>query len=101
MIKPFGLYGVSFATCASYIAVFIYRYIDTKKYCKINLLCKEFIFGILLLILLVVTINWNNRIASIIIILSVILILILYKKTFTCFVASCLEIVKRGKTNEE
>ena len=32
-----GVYGAALATCISYISVYVYRIIDTKKYVKINM----------------------------------------------------------------
>ncbi len=97
LIKPFGLYGVSFATCISYIAVFIYRYVDTQKYCSINLLSKNFAFGIILLIFSVTIINCDNLISDIIVMINAILVLILYRKELIHFISRCLIIIKEWR----
>lgn len=56
MVIPWiGIMGAALATCISYIAVFIYRLIDTKKYIPINIKNKAFICGTILLALLLLT----------------------------------------------
>ena len=50
LIPSFKTYGAAFATMISYIAVFIYRIIDTKKYLKIEVSKNQVIYLLLLII---------------------------------------------------
>ena len=45
LIPIIGVYGAALATCVSYIAVFGFRLIHTKKYIRFNFLFKEYIIG--------------------------------------------------------
>lgn len=49
LIPAIGVYGAAFATCVSYISVFVFRLFHTKKYIKYNVNNKEFIVGSILL----------------------------------------------------
>lgn len=51
LIPNMGVYGAAIATCASYIIVFIYRVLYSKKYIKYNIYNEKFIVGILLLLI--------------------------------------------------
>lgn len=50
LIPFWKVYGAAFATCVSYIAVFVFRYYHTKKYMNYNIHTPEFIIGSGLLI---------------------------------------------------
>lgn len=49
LIPTIGVYGAALATCISYIAVFLFRLFNTRKYIKYNVIYKEFICGSILL----------------------------------------------------
>lgn len=49
MIPHIQVYGAAIATCASYILVFVFRLIHTRKYLKYNVKTKEFVFGTVML----------------------------------------------------
>ena len=51
LIPVFGIHGAAFATCISYISVFIYRYFDIRKYVVIRAFKKEYVIGYLIMIL--------------------------------------------------
>ena len=50
LIPSCGILGAAIATGASYIAVFVYRVIDTRKYIKINVCNKRHMAGFALLL---------------------------------------------------
>ena len=78
---PFmGIYGAALATVISYIAVFIYRYIDTKKYVRIYLKPR---YGLSLLLLLVscLTVFMPSYIAIPLQILEVIAIVLINRRS--------------------
>ena len=49
LIPHIQVYGAAIATCISYILVFVFRLIHTRKYLKYNVKNKEFIFGSIML----------------------------------------------------
>lgn len=51
LIPYIGVYGAALATCISYIAVFVFRAIHTRKYIKYYVITKEFVIGSILLVL--------------------------------------------------
>ena len=44
--------GAALATCISYITVFLYRSFDTRKYLNIDMLKKEYIVSVVLMIIM-------------------------------------------------
>lgn len=60
LIPIIGVYGAAFATCVSYIAVFIFRLIHTRKYIEYDVKNKEFIGGSILLILSSILLFWDG-----------------------------------------
>ena len=53
--------GASLATCVSYIGVFIYRIVDTKKYVKIKYLTKNKIMNFIILIAMAISTYVNQK----------------------------------------
>ena len=51
LIPQVGVYGAAFATCISYILVFVFRLFHTRKYIQYNINNKEFIVGSTALVL--------------------------------------------------
>lgn len=49
LIPHIQVYGAALATCVSYILVFVFRLIHTRKYLKYNVKNKEFILGSIML----------------------------------------------------
>ena len=49
LIPRWGVHGAAFATCVSYILVFLYRSIDTKKYMVIHVFHAKYLIGYALL----------------------------------------------------
>lgn len=49
LIPYIQVYGAAFATCVSYMLVFAFRLIHTRKYMKYNIKNQEFIFGSIML----------------------------------------------------
>lgn len=75
-IRKYGVMGASVATCLSYLAVFIFRLFDTRKYVKINIYNKKIILNLLIVIILSILIYINNIYILIIMILIFILLLL-------------------------
>ena len=51
LIPKVQIFGAAIATCISYIAVFIFRIIYSRKYIKYDILNAEFLFGTTLLVI--------------------------------------------------
>ena len=79
LIPKFNVQGAAFATCVSYIIVFIYRIIDTKKYVHIKFQ-KGYILPAVLLIVDSFFLFINNIFGFICQIIVLIITLIVYRK---------------------
>lgn len=91
LIPIWGVNGAAIATCISYIAVFFYRIFDTKKYISINYLNKNYILGIIILLLMSLSVFIEKTFGIIILILEFLLMLFISRKfIFEC----CLSIKK-------
>lgn len=64
LIKHIGLYAASIATLISYLAMTIYRYIDVKKYAKIEIELRTIIFIIISILLSTTTYYIRNNFIS-------------------------------------
>lgn len=82
LIPIVNVYGAAFATCISYIAVFAFRLVHTKKYIKYNINNKEFIGGSVFLILSSVSLFLDNYFGVIIQSIILLLAVWLYAKTW-------------------
>lgn len=51
LIPMIGVLGAALATCISYIAVFVFRLNDTKKYVKINFINKKRIIALIIILI--------------------------------------------------
>ena len=101
LIPKFGVFGAAIATCISYISVFVFRCFDTKKYLKIQILNKEKIFAIILLILSSLSIYIENDISNIILCCNLLLYIIVNYKFWIRIVKGCVSIViKKKKVNQ-
>lgn len=77
-IPLFNVYGAAGATCISYICVFIYRLIDTKKYVKIKW-NKNYILPIVFLLICCILLYIDNIYSFILQILVFLIMIIIYK----------------------
>ena len=91
LIPVLGVHGAAFATCVSYIIVFLYRVFDTKKYLTLNVFKMEYSIGYLLLIATAVTMAIPYRWGYGILFAEFIVILLINRE----FVVECLGAAKR------
>lgn len=83
ILIPFiGVYGAAFATCISYIAVFIYRVYDTKKYVNIHIFEKKYLISYLILLISAISLYFDFVVSSTVICLSLLLMLFLFYSEF-------------------
>lgn len=63
LIPLYGIHGAAFATCFSYISVFLYRVKDTRKYMVIHVFKPEYVIGYIILIITAISMaipyNWG------------------------------------------
>lgn len=71
--------GAAIATCISYIVVYIYRVIDTKKYIKLNVLKKDHLVGYLFLIIMAGTMFIDNNVGQILLIIEFLCVFFIYR----------------------
>ena len=60
LVFRWGLTGVAIATSVSYMAVFFYRVIDTKKYIKMDIFNKRYLLIMAILIMQAITVYSEN-----------------------------------------
>ena len=94
LIPTIGIAGASLATCCSYIAVYSYRVIDTRKYVKLNILNKKHLIAFSILILTGFTMFVAGGLGQILLIVEFVFILFLFKEEWLPIVKM---ILKRGK----
>ena len=99
LIPIIHVYGAAFATCISYIAVFAFRLIHTKKYIKYNIKNKEFIGGSVFLILSSISLFLDNSFGVIIQSIILLLAVWLYAKTWIPIVRQIAKKIARRKDN--
>ena len=86
LIPNFGVYGAAFATCISYISVFIFRIFHTKKYMYYNVLTNEMIIGSIALICSAILMFADNSISQILQIIILVMIIYIFKNIWLPFV---------------
>lgn len=94
LIPIFKIHGAAFATCISYISVFLYRAFDTKKYIKINVFLPKYVLGYILLIITAVTMFIPGRAGQSFILIEILIMLVLYRKFLAGFSTSILGGIK-------
>lgn len=99
LIPIIHVYGAAFATCISYIAVFAFRLIHTKKYIKYDIKNKEFIGGSVLLILSSISLFLDNYFGVIIQSIILLLAVWLYAKTWIPIVRQIAKKIAGRKDN--
>lgn len=85
LIPVFGVYGAAFATCISYITVFVFRKFHTRKYMTYVVFTKEFVIGSIGLICSASLMFLNNTLAQIMQIVLLIIIIYLFRKIWMPF----------------
>lgn len=85
LIPVIGVYGAAIATCISYILVFLFRTIHTRKYLHYHVLTNEFVVGTILLICAAIAIYIDNKIGLIIQWCIVLIAIVFYSKTWLPF----------------
>lgn len=97
LIPAIGVHGAALATCLSYIVVFIYRTIDTRKYQKLEVFNRTDIIGYIILVGAAAMTAIDNLwlCETLLLILVVILVTLHYSKVRP-FVSAILKKVRKG-----
>ncbi len=101
LIPILGISGAAIATCVSYIIVFIYRIVDTKRYIHIEVFKREYIKYYILIVLMAITMLFDTTVGNILLLLETILIVILLRKVirsyFRMAIKYCSSFIKSRK----
>lgn len=97
LIPIIGVSGAALATCISYIMVYSFRVIHTRKYMKINVLNKKHLFGYSLILCMCFSMFLDNITGQILLFIEFIVVLLLYRD-FTIMMIT-LVFNKIGKKN--
>ena len=82
LIYLMGTIGAAIATLFSDLAVFLYRFFDTKKYIKLNVFSFKHIISICLIVFAGISAYFSNPIHIAICILAIVVCLILYRNNW-------------------
>lgn len=90
LIPMFGIAGAAFATCISYIVVFVYRVFDTRKYMKVRITRRSTLIGAGLLVVSAITEYIQAPHCYVFLALEFCIALFLYRKTILSLVKTVL-----------
>ncbi len=74
--------GAALATCISYITVFLYRSFDTRKYLIIDMLKKEYIVSVVLMIIMGFTVYEESVRGQVLLVCEFILVVLINRRFF-------------------
>ena len=74
--------GVAIATSISYMAVFFYRVIDTKKYIKMDIFNRRYLLIMVILIMQAITVYSENIFSYVLLVIFFLLGIILQRNTW-------------------
>ena len=89
LIPLIGVHGAALATCISYICVFLYRIIDTRKYMKVEVFRCQYIIGYSVLIVTAISMFVPGTLGQIVLVGEVFVIFVLNNK----FIRECFKMV--------
>ncbi|MFQ7842490.1 MAG: lipopolysaccharide biosynthesis protein, partial [Thomasclavelia spiroformis] len=95
LIPIIGVFGAAVATCISYIMVFVFRLVHTRKYLKYNVYSKEFVVGSLFLVLDALALYLNGSIGVIVQFIILIIVFIIYGKSLIPIFTGLINKLKR------
>lgn len=85
LIPVMGVSGAALATCISYVAVYIYRIVDTRKYIKLDIINKEIVAGSIILVLSGGSIFVEGLAGYALLIIEIFIIIFVFKETWGTF----------------
>ena len=96
LIKQIGLYAASISTLVAYAAMFIYRWIDVKKYVNFTVNKVLIMLSILIYIITIITYYLRNTTISAVLLLVVIVFAIIVNKNSVSYIKNIIN-KKLGK----
>ncbi|MBQ4536501.1 MAG: oligosaccharide flippase family protein [Lachnospiraceae bacterium] len=93
LIPIWGVIGAAISTCITYVAIFIFRYFDTKKYIQLEVFNLRHIISFLILISAGIAVYISVIIQIIVFAVSLLFICILYKNCIQLFVIKSLGLI--------
>lgn len=97
LIPVMGVSGAALATCISYVTVYIYRIIDTRKYIRLDIFNKEIVVGSITLVLSGFSIFIDGIVGYILLIIEVLIVLFAFKETWRDFQRLFVQKIRRNK----
>lgn len=99
LIKQIGLYAASISTLVAYAAMFIYRWIDVKKYVNFTVNKGLIMLSILIYIITIITYYLRNTTISAVLLLVVIVFAIIVNKNSVSYIKNIInkKLGKEGK----
>lgn len=85
LIPLIGTMGAAIATCLSYIAVFAFRWRDTKKYMTLKIPEKTAVLGLLCVLIMSLMVYVHSRLGIVLEVSLFLCVIILNRKMFTLF----------------
>lgn len=86
LIPAIGIYGAALATCLSYMAVFIYRIFDTKKYIVIDVYSKKYIYSYFILLCIAFFVYIEGLLGFILLLCTFLISIYIFKNDFIYFI---------------
>lgn len=97
LINKIGVMGASIATCISYIAVFIFRSIDTRKYVKIDYFNTKNILSVFIVLLVSLSIYIDNPYIYIVLVLLTLLLFVINQDFWKTIINNFKKIIKERR----
>lgn len=95
LIPLMGIHGAALATCFSYMTVYIYRIIDTRKYMKVAVFRPVYILHYIMIVGCALTMLLPAMLGQILLFIELLLVMIINYKFILGIVSSALAIVKK------
>lgn len=94
LIPNFKVYGAAIATCVSYVAVFVFRSVHTRKYIKYKVITREFCVGSFLMLNSGLFMFLDSDTGQILQVLLLLITIILYTRAWLPIVKKFLKLNK-------
>ena len=95
LIPHIGIAGAALATCISYVLVYVYRCVDTRKYVKINVFNKQHIVSYIVMLAVAVLMFWDSIYGQMILFLGLFIELYIFKDIWMSLVRRTIKKIKR------
>ncbi|UZQ50362.1 lipopolysaccharide biosynthesis protein [Clostridium kluyveri] len=88
LIPIIGAMGAAAATCLSYLFIYLYRVIDTRKYLRLKVVTKEYFIILFFLILMLVTVYYEFNISYLFLLSEYSIVVFLSRRLILTYVGS-------------